>query len=151
MRLNALTGTVKLGDLWFGELLSRCAKFRELPKSHVSLQKIGSVVIPMLLRWLMTVSPAFAAMRRLAMRFRGRDPSKPDVWLDDTCGSGLYGIWRLAQYLRPDIEAVRDAISESWSNCQTEGQIDQLIPTRLTLLWQFSRFRRRCLRFAFPM
>jgi transposase len=65
-------------------------------------------------------------MRRLAMRFRGRDPSKLDAWLDDACGSGLYGMWRLAQYLHHDTEAVRDAISESWSNGQTEGQIDQL-------------------------
>jgi transposase len=79
---------------------------------------------------LKTISPAFATMRQLAMRFRGllrgRDASKLDGWLNDACGSGLDGIRRLAHYLRRDIEAVRNAISESWSNGQTEGQINRL-------------------------
>jgi transposase len=79
--------------------------------------------------WLKPVSPVFATMRQLAMRFRGllrgRDSSKLDAWLDDACATGLHSIQRLTHYLRHDIEAVCNAISESWSNGQTEGQINR--------------------------
>jgi transposase len=71
--------------------------------------------------------PNFAVMRGLAMRFRGilrgDDPSRLDSWLNDARATGLYGIRRFAQSLRRDIDAVRNAISERWSNGQTEGQI----------------------------
>jgi hypothetical protein len=81
-------------------------------------------------RFSCSATPAFAIIRQLAMRFcgllRGRDPSKLDAWLDDACGSGLYGMRRPAQYRRRDVEAVRNAISESWRNGQTEGQINRL-------------------------
>ncbi len=33
---------------------------------------------------------------------------------------------RFAQTLRQDIDAVRNAVSEPWSNGQTEGQINHL-------------------------
>jgi len=69
-------------------------------------------------------------MRRLAMRFRGIlqgvDIQKLDVWLYDADRSGLYGIRRFARTLRQDLAAVRNAISETWSNGQTEGQINRL-------------------------
>jgi transposase len=75
-------------------------------------------------------SVEFAAMRRLAMRFRGilhgADVEKLDVWLDDTDRSGLYGMRRFARTLRQDLAAVRNAITEAWSNGQTEGQINRL-------------------------
>jgi transposase len=74
--------------------------------------------------------PNFAVMRGFAMRFRGilrgDDPSKLESWLDDARATGLYGIRRFAQILRRDIDAVRNAISERWSNGQTEGQINRL-------------------------
>jgi transposase len=80
--------------------------------------------------WLKATAPAFAIMRQLAMRFRGifrgSDPSKLDGWLDDAHHTGLYGIRRFVRFLRRDIEAVRNAISETWSNGQTEGQINRL-------------------------
>ena len=60
------------------------------------------------------------------MRFRGSDPLKLDGWLDDAHHTGLNGIRRFVRVLRRDIEAVRDAISERWSNGQTEGQINRL-------------------------
>jgi Transposase len=79
---------------------------------------------------LKAASPAFAIMRQLAMRFRGifrgSDPSKLDDWMDDAHHTGLYGIRRFVLFLRRDIEAVRNAISETWSNGQTEGQINRL-------------------------
>jgi transposase len=72
----------------------------------------------------------FAKMRELSMRFRGifkgRDASKLDSWLDDAHRSGLYGMRRFAYTVRHDLAAVQNAISERWSNGQTEGQINRL-------------------------
>jgi transposase len=77
-----------------------------------------------------SMSSAFATMRALAMRFRGilrgTDTAKLDVWLHDADRSGLYGIRRFARTLRQDLAAVRNAITEPWSNGQTEGQINRL-------------------------
>jgi transposase len=74
--------------------------------------------------------PDFAAMRQLAMRFRGLVRSKPvaklGVWLKHAHQSGLYAMQRFARTLRRDIDAVRNPITERWSNGQTEGQINHL-------------------------
>ena len=40
--------------------------------------------------------------------------------------SGLYAMQRFARTARRDIDAVRNAITEPWSNGQTEGQINRL-------------------------
>jgi transposase len=48
------------------------------------------------------------------------------VWLKDAHQSGLYAMQRFARALRRDIDAVRNAITERWSNGQTEGQINRL-------------------------
>lgn len=75
-------------------------------------------------------SDAFAAMRRLAMRFngilRGKRSAPLDAWIDDAIDSGLIPIMRFARVLRRDIEAVNNAIELSWSNGQAEGQINRL-------------------------
>ena len=72
----------------------------------------------------------FTKMRELSMRFRGilkgRDASKLDSWLDDAHRSGLYGMRRFAYTVRHDLAAVQNAITERWSNGQTEGQINRL-------------------------
>jgi transposase len=69
-------------------------------------------------------------MRQLAMRFRGLlrggTAEALDVWLHDARTSGIYGMRRFARTLRQDIEAVRNAVLECWSNGQTEGQINRL-------------------------
>ena len=74
--------------------------------------------------------PDFAAMRRLTMRFRGLlrsgNASKLGVWLKEAQKSGLYAMQRFARTVRRDIDAVRNAIVEPWSNGQTEGQINRL-------------------------
>jgi transposase len=75
-------------------------------------------------------SPDFTAMRQLAMQFRGilrsKDIQKFDVWLNDARQSGIYAIRRFARTIRRDIDAVRNALTEGWSNGQTEGQINRL-------------------------
>ena len=77
-----------------------------------------------------TMSAEFATMRGLAMRFRGilrgTDTEKLDVWLHDADRTGLYGIRRFVRSLRLDLAAVRNAITETWSNGQIEGQINRL-------------------------
>ena len=75
-------------------------------------------------------SPSFAAMRRLAMRFRGLlrggDAAKLDAWLRDARASGIGAMQRFARRLGLDLDAVGSAVTETWSNGQTEGQINKL-------------------------
>jgi transposase len=75
-------------------------------------------------------SSIFATMRALAMRFRGilrgNDTVKLDAWMHDADQSELYCLRRFARSLRHDLAAVRNAITEAWSNGQTEGQINRL-------------------------
>jgi len=75
-------------------------------------------------------SADFAAMRQLAMQFRGilrgHDAGKLDGWLQDAAQSGIHGMRRYASTLRLDLAAVENAIREPWSNGQVEGQINRL-------------------------
>ena len=79
---------------------------------------------------LKSASAEFTTMRNLAMRFRGLlrggGEERLDTWLKDARRSGIYGMQRFARALRHDIEAVRNAVLEPWSNGQTEGQINKL-------------------------
>ena len=74
--------------------------------------------------------PIFACMRSLAMRFRGllrgNDLNALDKWIRDARGCGIHAMEKFAAKLRHDIDAVRNAIREPWSNGQTEGQINRL-------------------------
>lgn len=64
-------------------------------------------------------------MRTLAMRFNGilrAGVSEPlDAWNEDAMDSGLGPIVRFARVLGRDIDAVRNAIEQPWSNRQVEG------------------------------
>ena len=79
---------------------------------------------------LKNASADFTAMRRLAMRFRGilrsKDIQKFGVWLDDAQQSGIYAMQRFARTVRRDLDAVTNALTEGWSNGQTEGHINRL-------------------------
>ena len=75
-------------------------------------------------------STEFASMRGFAMRFRGilrsRDGGKLDAWLDEAYHSGIYALQRFARTVQGDLDAVRNAVTERWSNGQAEGQISRL-------------------------
>ena len=64
------------------------------------------------------------------MRFRGilrgNDPDKLNQWLDDAQSSRVSSIERFARVLHRDVDAVKNAITEKWSNGQAEGQINRL-------------------------
>jgi len=81
--------------------------------------------------------PEFATMLRLAMRFRGMLKSKSvgklGSWLKDAQKSGLYAMQRFARTAQRDIDAVRNAITEPWSNGQTGGQINRLKALKRTM------------------
>jgi Transposase len=94
------------------------------PRGQMTPQQIASVDA------LKIASAEFTIMRQLAMRFRGllmgSSIEKLDVWLQDAQLSGVYAMHRFARAARQDIDAVRNAVLEPWSNVQTEGQINRL-------------------------
>ena len=79
---------------------------------------------------LKAASAEFTAMRQLAMRFsglfRGGSVDKLDDRMRDALSSGIYAMRRFAKTLRQDISAVQNAVTDQWSNGQTEGQINRL-------------------------
>jgi transposase len=94
------------------------------PRGELTVEQAAKVDM------LKAASKEFASMRRLAMRFRGimkgADPGKLDPWVDDALRSGIHCVRQFAFKLRQDAAAVRNAITEIWSNGQTEGQINRL-------------------------
>jgi transposase len=105
---------------------------------------------------LKNASPDFAAMRELAMRFRGvlssKDVRRLNKWLDDVQRSGIYAMQRFARTLSSDIQAVRNAVAEPWSNGQTEGQINRLKTLKRAMYGRASAelLRARMIPLAFP-
>ena len=81
-------------------------------------------------RALKQASPSFVAMRQFAMRFRSLlrsgEIAKLDRWLEDARRSGLQTIQRFARTVSRDLEALRNAATEHWSNGPIEGQINRL-------------------------
>ncbi len=79
---------------------------------------------------LKAASTDFVVMRQLAMRLRGLlrggTAEKLDIWLSDARQSDIHGMRRFARTVKQDLEAVRNAVLEPWSNGQTEGQINRL-------------------------
>jgi transposase len=94
------------------------------PRGQMTARQVANV------NALKAASAEFTAMRRLAMHFRGLlrggTPEGLDAWLIDARASGIYAMQRFARTIRQDLEAVRNAVSEPWSNGQTEGQINKL-------------------------
>ena len=94
------------------------------PRGQMTPQQIASVDA------LKIESAEFTIMRQFAMRFRGLlmggSIEKLDAWLHDAQLSGIYAMQRFARAARQDIDAVRNAVLEPWSNGQTERQINRL-------------------------
>ena len=94
------------------------------PRGQMTARQVANVDA------LKAASAEFTAMRRLAMRFRGLlrggTPERLDAWLLDARASGIYAMQRFARTIRQDLDAVRNAVLEPWSNGQTEGQINKL-------------------------
>jgi transposase len=94
------------------------------PRGMLSPRQVGKVAA------LKASSDDFVTMRRLAMRFRAilrrRDPDLLMLWIDDARHCGLHGMKHFARVLLADLDAVRNAVSEPWSNGQVEGQINRL-------------------------
>jgi hypothetical protein len=94
------------------------------PRGEMTPRQIVNVEL------LKAASSVFTTMRELAMRFagllRGGDVGKLEVWLHDARHCGLHAIRSFGSKLRQDIDAVRNAILEPWSNGQVEGQINRL-------------------------
>jgi transposase len=74
--------------------------------------------------------PAFATMGQLTMQLRGifrsRKVDKLDDWLRHAHDSGIHAMRRFARKVQSDLEAVRNAMREPWSNGPTEGLISRL-------------------------
>jgi hypothetical protein len=74
--------------------------------------------------------PVLAAAVDLAGEFvemvRGRQPDRLDAWLRAASTSGIAEFQTLATGLDHDRAAVAAALSERWSNGQTEGQVLRL-------------------------
>jgi transposase len=71
-----------------------------------------------------------ALLRGFAMRFRGimcgGDSNKLTAWIQDVLYSGIYAMQRFGKSLQQDLDAVRNAMKEPWSNGQAKGQINRL-------------------------
>lgn len=74
--------------------------------------------------------PAVATAQRLAQEFvrlvRGRDAAALPPWLEQAESSSLAEFHDFAAGLRRDDGAVKAALSQPWSNGQTEGQVTKL-------------------------
>ncbi len=94
------------------------------PRGQMSPRQIANVDA------LKTASTDFAVMRQLAMRLQGLlragTAEKLDLWLRDARESSIHGMRRFARTMGQDLEAVRNAVLEPWSNGQSEGQISRL-------------------------
>ena len=71
-------------------------------------------------------SPDFAAMRSLAMRFRGvfrgRKVSRLDDWLADARGSDIEAMRRFARAIERDVDAVRNAVELPGATGKLKGR-----------------------------
>lgn len=67
---------------------------------------------------------------QLAERFvtmvKQKEAEKLEQWLQDAAASGVRSFISFASGLRQDLTAVYNALSMSWSNGQTEGQVNRL-------------------------
>lgn len=72
----------------------------------------------------------FGRMRGFVMRFRAimrnRDVGALNGWIKEASYCGIHAMQQYARTLKADLDAVRNAVIEPWSNGQAEGQINRL-------------------------
>jgi transposase len=76
------------------------------------------------------VCPDFALMRSLVMSFRGilrsSKPQTLDRWMERTLASGIHSMKQFVKNLHCDLDAVKNAVREPFSNGPAEGHINRL-------------------------
>lgn len=73
-----------------------------------------------------TVTMAVQLAQRFATMVRERQVVLLDGWLDEAEQAGIRALRSLANGLRADYEAVKAALTETWSNGRTEGNVNRL-------------------------
>ncbi len=72
------------------------------------------------------VAEAYDLGQRFAYMIRERQSEALSSWLDDAAKSGMEALKQFAKSIKQDITAVTNALLLSWSNGQTEGQVNRL-------------------------
>jgi transposase len=79
---------------------------------------------------MLAADPHMVTVDRLARQFvqlvKERRSHDLDPWLNDVAASSIKALKSFANGIRADLAAVRNALKLSWSNGQTEGQINRL-------------------------
>jgi len=79
---------------------------------------------------MLAADPLMVTVDRLARQFvqlvKDRQSNDLDPWLNDVAASAIKALTSFANGIRGDLAAVRNALRLSWSNGQTEGQINRL-------------------------
>jgi transposase len=76
---------------------------------------------------------AIALAEEFAALVRGREPERLDPWLQRAQDGTIVSLRRFAKRLSADYEAVRAAVTLSWSNGPVEGQINRLKMLKRTM------------------
>ena len=53
-------------------------------------------------------------------------PETLEKWMKKALDSGIYGMKRFVRTLNQDVDAVKNALRETWSNGPVEGHINRL-------------------------
>jgi len=72
------------------------------------------------------VAQAYILGQRFVGMIRERKPESLLPWLEDANKSGSEALKQFAKGIKQDLDAVTNALSLSWSNGQTEGQVNRL-------------------------
>lgn len=94
-----------------------------------------------------TIEAIWNLTRSYVSMIRDQTPGTLDAWLRSCSQSGIKGFDTFAAGLRQDYAALRAALSEPWSNCQAEGQINRLkmIKRQMCGRASFNLLRKRVL------
>jgi transposase len=96
---------------------------RILTLSRDHLSKADAITVAAVERGVPALATARQLLERFHRLFRARDLDGLTPWLADAAGSLLASF---SKGIRRDITAVKAALTEPWSNGQTEGQITKL-------------------------